>query len=59
MKELRDEVDEISLENPREIKNTKPLEEVTPIFIHPDYLDRHVMIRTKLIEELRNALVEF
>ncbi|GFS42920.1 hypothetical protein Acr_00g0082570 [Actinidia rufa] len=40
-----------------EIKNTKPLEEVTPISIHPDYLDRHVMIGTELTEELCSALV--
>ena len=59
MEALRDEVDEITLEDPRETKNTKPLEEVTLIYIHPDYPDRHVMIGTELTEELRNALVEF
>ena len=43
---LRDDVDEITLEDPRETENTKSLEEVAPIFIHPDYPDRHVMIGT-------------
>ncbi|GFY95446.1 hypothetical protein Acr_10g0008310 [Actinidia rufa] len=38
---------------------SEALEEVTPIPIHPDYPDHHVMIETKLNEELRNALVEF
>ena len=41
------------------MKNTQPLEEVASIFIHPDYPNRHVMIGTKLTEELRNTLVEF
>ena len=59
MEALRDEVDEITHEDPREIKNTKPLEEVTPISIYLDYLDCHVMIRTEMTEELRKALVEF
>ena len=36
-----------------------PLEEVTPIYIHPDYPNRHIMIGTELIEELRSTLVEF
>ena len=56
---LRDEVDEITLEDPREIENTKPLKEVTLISIHPDYPDCHVMIGTELTEELRKPLVEF
>ena len=41
MEALRDEVEEITLVDPRETKNTKSLEEVTTISIHPDYLDRH------------------
>ena len=49
---MRDEVENITLIDPREIKNTKPLEEVTPISMHPDYTDCHVMIRTELTEEL-------
>ena len=51
-------MDEITLEDPREIENTKPLEEVIPISIHPNYLDCHVMIGTELTEELQKALVE-
>ena len=45
--------------DPKESKNTKPLEEVAPIAIHPDYPDRHVMIGTELTKELRLALIEF
>ncbi|PSS08292.1 Sensory neuron membrane protein, partial [Actinidia chinensis var. chinensis] len=56
---LRDEVEKITLVYPKETENTKPLEEVAPIFIHPDYLDHHVMIGTELTKELQNALVEF
>ena len=52
-------MDEITLEDLQKIENIKLLEEVTPISIHLDYPDRHVMIGTKLIEELRKALVEF
>ena len=59
MEALRDEVEEITLADPRETKNTKPLEEVATISIHPDYLDRHVMIGTELTEELRSVLMEF
>ncbi|GFS39302.1 hypothetical protein Acr_00g0062150 [Actinidia rufa] len=59
MEALRDEVEEITLVDPRETENTKPLEYVAPIFIHPDYLDCYVMIGTELTEELHNALVEF
>ena len=59
METLRDEVDEISLKDPREIENSMPLEKVTPISIYFDYPDYHVMIGTKLIEELRKALVAF
>ena len=59
MEALRDEVEEIPLVDPRETENTKSLEEITPISMHPDYPDHHVMIKTKLIEELWSALVEF
>ena len=59
MEALRDEVDNITFVDPRETENTKPLEEVAPISIHPNYPDRHVMIRTELTEELQSALVEF
>ena len=59
MEPLRDEVEQVVLMDPREIENTKPLEETTPISIHPEYPDRHVMIGTELTEELRSALVEF
>ena len=59
MEPLRDEVEEITLVDPREMKNTMPLEEVTSISIHPDFLDRHVMIRTKLSEEFQTTLMEF
>ena len=45
--------------NPKESENTKPLEEVTPVSIHPDHPDRHVMVVTELTKELRIALVEF
>ena len=59
MEALRDKVDEITLEYPLEIENTKPLEEVTPISIYPDYPDRHVMIGIELTEELQKAFVKF
>ena len=52
-------MDEVTLEDPRETENTKPLEEVAPISIHPVYLDLHVMIGTELSKELWKALVEF
>ena len=58
MEELRDEIEEITLVDPREMENTKPLEEVAPISIHPFYPDRNIMIITELIEELQSALVE-
>ena len=48
MESLRDKVDEITLEDPRETENTNPLKEVTPISIHPNYTDRHIMIGTEL-----------
>ena len=52
MEALRDEVEQITLVDPREIENTKPLEEVAPISIHLDYPDRHVMIGIELTEKL-------
>ena len=59
MEALRDKVKEITLANPREIENTKPLEEVSPISMHPDYPDCHVMIGIELTKELQSGLVEF
>ena len=59
MEALRDEVEEITLVDPKETENTKPLKEVTPISIHLDFPNCHVMIRTELTEELWSALVEF
>ena len=59
MEALRDEIEEITLVVPRETKNTKPLDEVAPISIHPYYPDRHIIIGTELTDELQNALVEF
>ena len=59
MESLRDEVEQVVLIDPRETKNTQPLEETIPISIHPEYPDRHVMIGTELAEEQSNALVEF
>ena len=59
MEALRDEVEDITLADPRETKNTKPLEDVTTISIHPDYPDRHIMIEIELTEELQSALTEF
>ena len=37
MEALRDEVEEITLIDPREIENTKPLEEMTPISVHLNF----------------------
>ncbi|GFZ05223.1 hypothetical protein Acr_17g0007950 [Actinidia rufa] len=56
---LRDEVEQLTLADPRETDNTKPLEEVVPISIHPDYPDRHIMIGIELTDELRSALINF
>ncbi|GFZ15855.1 hypothetical protein Acr_25g0002640 [Actinidia rufa] len=56
---LRDEVEQLTLVDPRETDNTKPLEEVVPISIHPDYPDRHIMIGTELTDELRSTLINF
>ena len=59
MKALRDEVREVTLVDPREIENTKHLEDVILISIHLNYSDCHVMIRTGLSEELQSAYIEF
>ena len=59
MEALKYEIEDIPLFDLRETKNTKPLEEVTPIFIHLNYPDCHVMIETELTEELWSAFVEF
>ncbi|GFS38896.1 hypothetical protein Acr_00g0060030 [Actinidia rufa] len=45
--------------DPRETENTKPLEEVVPISIHPNFPDRQVMIGTELTDDLRIALIDF
>ena len=58
MEALRDEMEETTLVDPKESKNTKPLEEVAPVSIHPDHPNRHIMIGTKLTEELQSSLVE-
>ena len=59
MGELRVKIGDIPLLDPRDIENTKSLEEVNPISIHPNHSDFHVMLGTELTEELWNALVEF
>ncbi|GFZ11448.1 hypothetical protein Acr_22g0008460 [Actinidia rufa] len=56
---LKDEVEQLALADPRETNNTKPLEEIVPISIHPEYPDRHIMIGTELTDELRFALINF
>ncbi|GFS34945.1 hypothetical protein Acr_00g0036910 [Actinidia rufa] len=56
---LRDEVEQLTLADHRKTDNTKPLEEVVPISIHPDYPDRHIMIGTELTDELRSTLINF
>ncbi|GFZ18422.1 hypothetical protein Acr_27g0001610 [Actinidia rufa] len=56
---LRDEIEHLILEDPRDTENTKPLEEVVPISIHPNYPDRQVMIGIELTNELRIALIDF
>ena len=56
---LRDEMEQLPLADPRETNNTKPLEEIVPISIRPDYPDRHIMIGTELTNELRFALIHF
>ncbi|GFS37212.1 hypothetical protein Acr_00g0050680 [Actinidia rufa] len=48
-----------AMKDPRETENTKPLEEVIPISIHPNYPDRQVMIGIELANELRIALIDF
>ena len=59
MDALRDEIEDTPLVDPYEIENTKPLEEMTLISIHPNHLDHHVIIGTELTKELRSALVKF
>ena len=59
MEALKDEAGEVTIVDPREIENTKPLEDVVLISIHLDYPDCHIMIGTELFEELRSTLVEF
>ena len=59
MEALRDEVEQITLVDPREMENTKPLEEIALAFIHPDYPDHHVMIGIELTEELQSYPMEF
>ena len=59
MEAQRDKMEEITLIDPRETENTKPLEEVALVSIHLDYPDCHVMIGTELTEELRSTSVEF
>ncbi|GFS42902.1 hypothetical protein Acr_00g0082420 [Actinidia rufa] len=56
---LRNGIEQLILEDPRETENTKPLEEVVPISIHPNYPDRQVMIGSELTNELRIALIDF
>ena len=52
MEALRDEIEDTPLVDHQETENTKSLDKVTHIAIHPNYLDRHVMIMTELTEEL-------
>ena len=59
METLRDNVEEITLVDPQKTENSKPLKEVAPISIHPNYLDCHVMIGIELTKELQSTLVEF
>ena len=59
MEALRDEVEQITLVDPREIENTKPLEEIALVSIHLDYPNYHFMIGTELTEELRSSLMKF
>ena len=59
MEELRDEIGTTPLLDPWDTKNTKSLEYVTLISIHPNHSDRHVMIGTEMIVKLRDTLVEF
>ena len=46
MDALRDEIEDTPLVHPQETENTKSLEEVTPISIHSNHPDHHVMIGT-------------
>ena len=59
MEILRDEMEEITLVNPRESENAHPLEEVTLVSIHLNHPNCHIMIGTELTKELRIALVKF
>ncbi|GFZ10804.1 hypothetical protein Acr_22g0002020 [Actinidia rufa] len=57
--EWPEDIESLILKDPRETVNTKPLEEVVPISIHPNYPDCQVMIGTELTNELRIALINF
>ena len=59
MGELRDGIWTMPLLDPQDTENTKYLEAVTLIPIHPNHLDRYMMIEIELTTELRDALVEF
>ena len=59
MEALRDEVEQVTLVDPRETENTKPLEEIALVSIHLDYPNYHFMIGTELTKELWIALVKF
>ena len=59
MEVLWDEMEQITLMDPKDTENTKPLEEVTAISIHPKYPDCHIMIGTELTIELQFALINF
>ena len=52
-------MEKITLMDPRESENIKLLEEVTPVSIHSDHPDCHVMIGTEITKELRISLVKF
>ena len=53
------EIRATSLLDPQNTENTKLLDKVTLISIYPNLPDCHMMIGTKLIAELWDALVEF
>ena len=44
MRDLRNEIGNTSLLDPQDTESTKQLKEVTPISIHPNHSNRHVMI---------------
>ncbi|GFY99208.1 hypothetical protein Acr_13g0006090 [Actinidia rufa] len=54
---LRDEIEETLLD-PRESKNTKPLEEITPVSIHPDFLDRHKEVRPERLNIIEKEMAK-